>query len=129
MKKLIFLALIALGAQNASAQDVMKKQKDGSFVVNTTTLGKDVKGYKAATPVEITIKSDKVVKVEALENREGPKYMNMVNKGIMDKWNGLKVKAAQKLNVDAVSGATYTSNAIKENVKLGLKYYSEHKKK
>lgn len=128
MKKLILMALVAISAQMASAQEAMTKQKDGTYVVNTTTLGKDVKGYKAATPVEIYIKSDKVVKVEVLENREGPKYVNMVKKGIMDKWNGLKVKKAQELKVDAVSGATYTSNAIKENVKLGLKYYSEHKK-
>ena len=30
--------------------------------------------------------------------------------------------------IDAVSGATYSSNAIKENVKRGLSYYRKHKK-
>jgi uncharacterized protein with FMN-binding domain len=48
---------------------------------------------------------------------------------ILEKWNGKKVADAQKLKVDAVTGATFTSNALIENVQEGLKYYSAKKKK
>ena len=47
----------------ADAQEVMRKEKDGTYVVNTTTLAQDVKGYIGATPVEIYIKKNKIVKV------------------------------------------------------------------
>jgi electron transport complex protein RnfG len=39
----------------------------------------------------------------------------------------MKVKDAQKMEVDGVTGATFTSDAIKENIKLGLDYYKKHK--
>ena len=128
MKSRFFtLALAALFCQMSFAQQVITKQADNTEVVNTTEIAKDVKGYKAQTPVEIYIKKGKVVKVAVLPNREGPKYMKMVSEGILSKWNGLKLATAMNLKVDAVTGATYTSNAIIDNVKRGLKYYIEQK--
>ncbi len=104
------------------------KQKDGTVVINTAALCKEVRGYRDLTPVEIYIKKGKVVKVEALRNNEGAKYLDMC-RPILEKWNGKKVADAQKLKVDAVTGATFTSNALIENVQEGLKYYSSKKKK
>jgi uncharacterized protein with FMN-binding domain len=77
--------------------------------------------------VKIYIKKDKIVKVEALKNEETPKYMARVKKNLLNKWDGMKVKDAQKMEVDGVTGATFTSDAIKENIKLGLDYYKKHK--
>ena len=37
------------------------------------------------------------------------------------------VKEAKTLQVDAVTGATYSSNAVIENVRLALDYYLSHK--
>lgn len=124
------LAMIALTATllSAAPQDnkVMTKE-DGMYVVNTTTLGKNVTGYVSTTPLKIYIQKNKVVKIEALKNEETPKYFERVKKGLLDKWNGLKVNDAQKLQVDGITGATYSSDAVKENVKLGLDYYKNHK--
>lgn len=124
------LAMIALTATllSAAPQDnkVMTKE-DGMYVVNTTTLGKNVTGYVSTTPLKIYIQKNKVVKIEALKNEETPKYFERVKKGLLDKWNGLKVNDAQKLQVDGITGATFSSDAVKENVKLGLDYYKSHK--
>ena len=78
------------------------------------------------TPVKIYIQKNKVVKIEALKNHETPKYFQKVKKNLLDKWNGVKVKDAKKMKVDAVTGATYSSKAVIENVQLGLDYYSKH---
>ena len=102
------------------------KQADGTIVINTAALCKDVKGYRDLTPVEIYIKKGKVVKIEALRNNEGAKYMDMC-RPILEKWNGKTVAAAQKLKVDAVTGATFTSNALIQNVQEGLKHFSKKK--
>ncbi len=105
----------------------MTKQADGTYVVNTTSLTQNVKGYQSNTPLKIYIKKDKVVKIEALANKETPKFFKKVETGVLGKWNGKSVKAAQKLKVDGVTGATLSSNAVKENVKRGLEYYVKNK--
>ena len=90
-------------------------------VVNTTTIGKDITGYHGATPVKIYInKKNTIVKVEALKNRETPNVFKKAE-ALLRKFEGKSVKKASKLQVDAVTGATYSSNALIKNVKLGLK--------
>lgn len=111
-----------------SADDVMTRSADGTYVVNTTTLAPTVKGYVGATPLKIHIKNDRVVKIEALPNRESHNLFLRAEKGLFGKWTSKHVGEASKQKVDAVSGATYSSNAIKENVKRGLSYYRKHKK-
>ena len=123
------MGVLLLGAvmlQSAKPDEVITKE-DGMTVVNTTTLSKDVIGYMDATPLKIYIKKDKIEKVEALKNQETPKYFLRVKKQMLDKWNGMKVNDAMKANVDGVTGATMSSDAVKENIRLGLEYYKKHK--
>ena len=119
------LMVVALALTSWMADDTMIKE-NGMTVINTTTLGMDVQGFLGATPLKIYIQKNKVVKIEALKNQETPKYFVKVKKNLLDKWNGKKVKEAKSMKVDAVTGATYSSNAVIENVKLGLEYYSKH---
>ena len=119
------LMVVALTLMSWKADDTMTKE-NGMTVINTTTLGKDVQGFLGATPVKIYIQKNKVVKIEAMKNQETPKYFLKVKKHLLDKWNGVKVKDAKKMKVDAVTGATYSSKAVIENVQLGLDYYSKH---
>ena len=119
------LMVVALTLMSWKADDTMTKE-NGMTVINTTTLGKDVQGFLGTTPVKIYIQKNKVVKIEALKNQETPKYFLKVKKNLLDKWNGVKVKDAKNMKVDAVTGATYSSKAVIENVQLGLDYYSKH---
>lgn len=119
------LMVVALTLMSWKADDTMTKE-NGMTVINTTTLGKDVQGFLGATPLKIYIQKNKVVKIEAMKNQETPKYFLKVKKHLLDKWKGMKVKDAKKMKVDAVTGATYSSKAVIENVKLGLDYYSKH---
>ena len=124
------LVLIALAAtlQSAAPQgDEVMTKENGTYIVNTTTLGKDVQGYVSTTPVKIYINKNKVEKVEFLKNQETPKYMAKVKKALLNAWDGLKVKDAAAKKVDGVTGATFSSEAIKKNVQLGLEYYQKNK--
>ena len=60
-------ALFSLTLMSASTEDQVITKEDGVTIVNTTSLTKDVKGFKGATPVKIFIKKNKVIKVEILE--------------------------------------------------------------
>ena len=117
-------------AQNTASPSDAKPlvtQADGTIVINTTTLAEDVKGYRASTPLEIYIKSGKIVKVEALKNQETPKYFINIKKELLPKYEGMKVNKVASTQVDAVTGATLSSNAVKENVKRGIEYYQKNK--
>ena len=111
----------------ATLQDGVMTKKEGVYIVNTTTLGKSVQGFNGPTPLKIYIKNDKIQKVEALPNEETPGYFEMVKTGLLKKWDGMTAEKAAKAKVDAVSGATYSSVAVKENVRLGVEYYQKHK--
>ena len=125
--KIMSLLGLALCIQSAGLKDDTITKEDGMYVVNTTTLGKNIEGYNGPTPLKIYIKKNKVVKIEALQNQETPKYYARVKKAIFEKWNNLKVSEAQKLKVDGVTGATYTSEAVIKNVQAGLDYYKKNK--
>ena len=113
---------------SAMPSDNIITNEEGMDVVNTTSLSKNVTGYIGTTPLKIYIKRNKVVKIVALRNQETPKYFAMVKKQLLDKWNGLTLKQASKQKVDAVTGATYSSNAVIKNVQLGLDYYQKKSK-
>jgi len=119
--------IVAATLTSSRQADKIITKEDGMTVVNTTELGKDVIGYISPTPLKIYIQKNKVVKVEALKNQETPKYFVKVKNALLDKWNGKKVAEAQKLKVDAVTGATMSSDAVIKNVQLGLEYYQKKK--
>ena len=130
MKKVIsILALFSLVIVLSSAKgdDGVMTKENGMYVVNTTTLGKNVVGYVAATPLKIYIQKDKIVKIEALKNQETPKHNAKVKRMLLTKWDGMKVKDVAKQKVDGVTGATITSDAMKKNVQLGVEYYLKNK--
>ena len=97
------------------------------YIINTTTISKSVKGYLGNTPLKIYITNNKIDKIEALPNKETPKYFLKVKNQMLDKWNGMTVTKAITADVDGVTGATFSSDAVKKNVRLGLEYYKAHK--
>ena len=134
MKKrlLTLLCAVAIGGAtlliSCTSSDGIMTKKKGVYTVDTTTLSQEVKGFNGPTPLLITIAKDKIVKVEALENSETPGFFQrMKDGGMLERWNGKTVDEALAAQVDAVAGATYSSNAVIENVRLGLTYYKEHK--
>ena len=113
---LIALASVAFTVFPASAQ----KKADEKKVIDTTEMCKDVLGHHAATPVKITIVGGKIQSVEALPSEETPSfYQNAVKS--LDAFKGMTVKEALESDVDAISGCTMSCEALKENIKAGLK--------
>lgn len=129
-KNIMTLAALLLLTLTANADNVMKKESDGTYVVNTTTLCK-TRGYKGTTPVEVHIKNGKVVKVVSLPNQETKNYYAKVEKNLMKKFADLKLAKAKQLaaekKVDGCTGATYSTKAVQQNVKAALEYYQKHK--
>jgi FMN-binding domain protein len=107
--------------------DILRTLDDGTVVLNTTFLAKDVKGFAGAVPLEIYLKKGKVQQVKALHNSETPEFMQEASE-LLGRWNGKTTEQALAMKVDGVTGATYTSNAIIGNMKAGLQYAAKNVK-
>lgn len=127
MKKLMLLAAVAallvsvgLVSSARGARSAGQAPAD-TLVINTTDLCKDVIGYDGPTPLVIKVVNGVVASVEALPNTESPSYFDRVIKGgLLKAVVGKKVDEAAKMQLDAVSGATYSSEAVIENLRAGL---------
>ena len=115
----VFCGWMAI-AQNPVKDSSKTVLGNGTVVINTTTLCQNVDGFMGPTPVEIRIRKDTIIDVIALPNEETPRYFYDASK-ILKKWIGLTPKKGLELKVDAVSGATFSSDALIENMRAGLK--------
>lgn len=114
---------IDLGEKGEETPPVMTETSDGTLVINTTEIGKDIIGYGGPTPVEIYIKDGKIEKIKALPNQETPEFYGAVrNSDILESLDGMTLQEASGAKIDAVSGATYSSAAVINNIKTGINY-------
>ena len=105
----------------ALKNDTLEVTPDGAFVVSTKPLAKDVQGYGGPVPLKIHIKDGRVAAVEAEPNAESPDFFNRA-KELLNHWQNKSVDEALAEEVDAVSGATFSSRAIIANMQRGLAY-------
>ena len=72
------------------------------------------------------------MKVVPLKNDESPNYFEKVKKHLIPLYRNLKIGKAKKLSkevkIDGCTGATYSTNAIQQNVKSALEYYEKNHK-
>lgn len=97
-------------------------ESDGTLVVSTKELAKDVMGYGGNIPLKVYIKEGRITRIVILKNSETPDFLQKVEDDILPKWIGVSTKDALKMKVDAVSGATLSSRAFIETVRRALSY-------
>ncbi|MDE7025234.1 MAG: hypothetical protein K2O88_05065, partial [Paramuribaculum sp.] len=56
--------------------DFVKGDAEGTVIVNTSEICKDVAGYAGPVPLEITVTNGVIDSVRALENSETPGFWN-----------------------------------------------------
>jgi len=112
MKKIGFIFLIFVlcyGCSNEKKMDVDQSlYTDGTY--KTTSVG-----YGGEFDVETTIEDDKIKDIVVKEHNETPSIGGVALEQMIT-----KMKKENKADVDIVSGATKTSQAIKEAVKSAL---------
>lgn len=127
MKKILLyiaIATIFLGtfAVSSSCGSRRAPAVADTLVVNTTELAADVTGFNGPTPVEISICKGVITDIKVLPNQETPRFLERVlESGLLKSLIGKTPEEARKAKLDAVTGATYTSLALIENVRRGLK--------
>ena len=67
--------------------DTLRVEKDGTVVVNTAPLAKDIVGYGGNVPLEISIQDGKVTSIKAQANSETPEFFGKA-KSLFARWTG-----------------------------------------
>ncbi len=124
-KTLIIATLVLYTACNAKVFNDGVMEKKGKVYTITTTEICNARGFHGPTPLKVVIKKNKIVNVEALPNRDTPRFFDRVKNEMLPKFRGVDFK--DYATVDVVSGATISSKAVRENVKAAYDYYTEHK--
>lgn len=99
-------------------------------VLFSSPYSDEVEGFNGTTPLLIIIDAEgRIQKVVLLENQETPRFaQRVVDGGLYEAWNSLTVDEALNKDVDAISGATYTSNGVKQSLAARLKAYKRQLK-
>jgi Na+-translocating ferredoxin:NAD+ oxidoreductase RnfG subunit len=97
----------------------------------TMPYAETVKGYNGNTPLAIALDAEgRIQQVVMLPNHETPRFAERVEQaGFYHSWDGLTVEEALGTDVDAISGATYTSNGVKNSLAIRLTAYQRQLKK
>ena len=124
MKQISFTVisiLIALAAAFFSFTiNAKTAKKSAPQVIMTGEIAKKVIGYNGTTPVSISISNGRITSITALDNQETPAYFNKAKEKVFKQFIGKTVDEALKLDADVATGATYSSEALIKNIKMGL---------
>ena len=93
-----------------------------SVVIDSTGMAPDANGFGGPVPVLVEVRDGRVVRVEPkLPNDETPGFFERLDKaGLWHAWDNLPVEVAATTRVDAVTSATYSSEAAIANVRAAL---------
>jgi len=129
-------AYFSEAAQTQAIDTAFYEVKDASgnllgTVLFSSPYSDAVQGFNGPTPLLIALDSDGRIKnVVLMDHQETPRFaQRVVDGGLYESWNGLTVDEALGKEVDAVSGATYTSNGVKLSLKARLDAYEKQLKK
>jgi len=104
----------------------IRTSSDGTTVINTTALGADLVGYAGPVPIELHLRDGRIERLEVLPNSETPSFLEAVTDELPARWVGRTPEEAATMEVDVVSGATFTSRALIGNVRRAAAYATDH---
>ena len=130
IKILNYLFVVALGffavMFGIDRFDNNNAQFAGDTTLYTEELCGDIIGFNGSIPLEISMKDGKIANINILENEETPRFLqHVIDANLIEKFYGLTPKEAVELDIDAVSGATYSSTAIIKTVKTRMAIYDK----
>ena len=115
----------AYGAMTARKVRLLdaRNQVIGYLLLPPAGKRKRVEGYNGVVNAAVVVSPEnKILGVVLGENGETPRFLERLrNAGFLTRWNGKTPAEASKLKVDAVTRATYSSNAVKSEVGTILK--------
>lgn len=109
-------------AASVESADAITDLGGGKVAIHTADVPGVINGYAGPVDMDIYIEDGKISEVKALPNTETPSFFKR-SSVLLKSWDGKTPAEALDMKIDGVSGATYSSSAIINNVNAGLAYY------
>lgn len=92
------------------------------YVLKSLPDSEKISGFMGQTPLLIAMDAQyRILKVHPLPNSESPDFFaRVVESKLLETWNGLKPAEVMAKEVDAVSGATYSSRAVIQSMQARM---------
>ncbi len=118
--------LIADNKEDIVAVPIEETLSDGTRIINSTTLASDIIGFGGKTPVKLHVKDGIITHIETLANAETPSFWEqLVDAKFLTQWDNTPIEEAATMQVNAISGATYSSVALAGNVQRAAQYAAD----
>lgn len=92
-----------------------------TLTIDTSPFSEEIIGFNGPTPVEIDVVKGRISEIRILPNSETPSFIRRIKEsGFLSRLNGKTLQEARDTKLDAVSGATYSSEALIRNIELGI---------
>ncbi len=103
---------------------VGKDGKDNGILLSSEKVGAGVEGFAGKIPVFVLIDLDgKIGKMTVGQNDETPAFLDLAAEHVFPAYYGKTPEEVLQMQVDAVSGATYSSNGLIGNIRQVLAAY------
>ena len=90
-------------------------------IIGSHLASHKVTGYAGPVPVYVYVSADnRIVRVVPAENAETASFFSHAAEQLLPRWEGKPVQEALTMQVDAVTGATFSSNALNANIREAL---------
>ncbi len=98
--------------------------EEAGVLLSSAPFANEVTGFAGPTPLYIYVDETGIVRsIVAADNAESPDFAKIATEELFGKWTGMEADGVVAKRVDAVSGATFTSNSLINNAKLTLGAY------
>lgn len=101
-------------SESNSAQGSVSTVSDAHGIADGTYTGEGY-GFKGTTVAQVTVKDQMITSIEVTQTRDDKPWFDRANSAIPG-----RIIESQSTDIDVVSGATYSSNGIKDAVKNAL---------
>ncbi|MDG5815953.1 4Fe-4S binding protein [Chitinispirillales bacterium ANBcel5] len=98
------------------------------YVLDSRPYSDSFHGYAGPVPLLIIFDAQDIVEgIVLLENNETSSFINRLkDQGFLENWEGVKLKNIPEMEVDAVSRATMSCNAIENGVRKRVSVYLDY---
>ena len=111
----------AVPADHAGVYNILNQKGDFLCRIYLEKTGNDKRKVGYAGPIEVALLTDQNNKATGIilgKHQETPDFIDMLyDEGFPDSWNGLDLKDIPDHEVEAVTGATFSSEAIKSGIR------------
>lgn len=100
------------------------KHKSKGILLNSYLIGRDIVGFSGPTPLYILLDNKgRIVELEAQENSESTEYFENAWALITSYWTGKNISEKNKIQIDALTGATYSVSALDNTIRATLAFH------